>query len=336
MSSPTNTTGRRLWRVLRFGVCAVGLWWVLSRLNWNRIGEAWSACDRTWVALSFLIFFPTIILQAARLVLMLRAQGISVGFWKSLKLSCTGNFFSHFVPAGLVGGDLVKAYYVAQHTPQKTEAVAAVVLDRLFGLFGFVTFAAVGAAIKLNETAVGVVPYLVALLLAVVAVIAVAWSARLRALLGIDKIVAWIRLRGRLRRLVVAASRLREHVGISIASFAATLLAQSIILAAFSVAAIGLGMRADWVGYYAFLSLSLLIAAVPISPGGLGTMEAAMMYFLVGGGLGNGEQVLLLALTMRLIQFVGALPGGFFLMAGMCRPDAAELEQLRGDTMMRG
>ena len=152
------------------------------------------------IALSFLIFLPTIILQAARLVLMLRAQGISVGFWKSLKLSCTGNFFSHFVPAGLVGGDLVKAYYVAQHTPQKTEAVAAVVLDRLFGLLGFVTFAAVGAAIKLNEGSTGVVYLLVALFIAAVAAIAVAWSPRVRAVLRIDKIVAWIPLGGHPQR----------------------------------------------------------------------------------------------------------------------------------------
>ncbi len=60
-----------------------------------------------------------------------------------------------------------------------------------------------------------------------------------------------------------------------------------------------------------------------------------MMYFLVSGGLGNEEQVLLLAITMRAIQFVGALPGGFFLLVGACRPDAAELERLRGETLMR-
>ena len=72
-------------------------------------------------------------MASARFVWLLRAQGIYIGYWEGIKLTYAGNFFN-FVMVGTTGGDLFKAFYVAQHTRYKLEAVTTIFLDRVVGL----------------------------------------------------------------------------------------------------------------------------------------------------------------------------------------------------------
>ncbi|MCD6406216.1 MAG: flippase-like domain-containing protein, partial [Planctomycetes bacterium] len=65
---------------------------------------------------------------------LLGAQGIRIGFWRTLELTYLGLFCNNFMP-GLTGGDVVKAYYASKLTStKKTNAVVTVFLDRLIGL----------------------------------------------------------------------------------------------------------------------------------------------------------------------------------------------------------
>ncbi len=91
------------------------------------------------------------------------------------------------------------------------------------------------------------------------------------------------------------------------------------------IVAAGLGMTGDISGRVAFLAISLVIAAVPVSPAGFGTMEASMTYLLVSGGYGSTEQVMLLALAMRAIQVFWALPGAAVYLTGSCHPTTQAL-----------
>ncbi len=186
MSGDANSR-RWLWSIARILVCALALAWVVRRLAWDELSAAFSASNKTLIELAFLVFLPAPVLQAVRLVWMLRAQDISLSHWESLKLTLAGNFFNSFVPAGAVGGDLVKGYYITQRTSQKTEAVTAVLLDRGLGLFTFVIIAMVGLLFASGEQTRAVRPWLYGLsavgLVAVVFVI----SRRLRSVLRFER-----------------------------------------------------------------------------------------------------------------------------------------------------
>ena len=320
------------WNLLRIGVCLAAVWWVLSQLNWEQVRDVWQSSDLRTVAVGFLIFLPVPVLQSIRFVWMLKAQDISLSYWESIKLNLTGNFFNMFVPAGSLGGDVVKAYYVAQHTSQKTEAVTAVLLDRVVGLLSFVIFAVAGLALKFDDRTRPLALWLGVLVTVIAAVVAVAFSQRLRTLLGLERVAARLPMADQVRRIGRATLRMREHISITIAALLATLVLQAFVLGSFAVAAVGLGMKPDIVGYYGYLALSLIIAAIPISPGGLGTMEAAMIFLLGGAGYGDDAQIVLLALAMRAIQLFWALPGGGAFVTGACRPDPDKLAQLQADT----
>lgn len=70
--------------------------------------------------------------------LLLQSQGITVSFGTVFKLGMLGQFFSSIIP-GTVGGDLVKAVYVARRYPnRKARTLSTILIDRLLGLFGLI------------------------------------------------------------------------------------------------------------------------------------------------------------------------------------------------------
>jgi hypothetical protein len=94
-------------------------------------------------------FFPTLALMTltAQLLVsawrtrrLLRAHGEPPDFWLIIRLTYLGAFFDA-VSIASVGGDAMKAWYLAQATPpgRRTEAVSALVVDRLLGLLGLLT-----------------------------------------------------------------------------------------------------------------------------------------------------------------------------------------------------
>ena len=333
----TERFKRWLWHGVRIAVCAVALAWVFGRLNWDEVSQVWQASDKGLVGVAFVIFLPVGIIQSLRFVWMLKAQDITISYWESLKLCYTGNFFNLFVPAGSVGGDVVKAYYVAQHTTRKTEAITAVFLDRVVGLASFMLFAIVGCGLKLEDPRTRTVAIWL-LVMAGVGVVGagVLFSRRLRSRFRLDALMHRLPLTEQLRRVAAATLRMREHLPVAAGALVATFVLQAFVLSSFAVVAVGLGMKSDPVAYFVYLAIALIVAAIPISPGGLGTMEAAMTFFLADGRYGSDAQVVLLAAAMRVIQLAWALPGFGAFLAGACRPDPEKLAQLRIETAEGG
>lgn len=80
-------------------------------------------------------------LQIARWYLLVRAVDLPFTKRNAVRLGLVGYFYNSFLP-GAIGGDLVKAYFLARdHPARRPVAVATVVIDRLLGLFGLVLLA---------------------------------------------------------------------------------------------------------------------------------------------------------------------------------------------------
>lgn len=81
-------------------------------------------------------------LQFVRWYFLVRALDLPFTLRNAFRLGFVGLFYNVFLP-GSVGGDLVKAYFIASgHPERKAAAVATVVADRLIGLFGLIWFSA--------------------------------------------------------------------------------------------------------------------------------------------------------------------------------------------------
>lgn len=96
-----------------------------------------------WLTGAALLMTVAAGLQIYRWFLLVRALDLPFAVRNAYRLSLVGIFYNTFIP-GSVGGDLVKAYFIAHaHPERKTRAVASVIADRAMGLFGLILFVAV-------------------------------------------------------------------------------------------------------------------------------------------------------------------------------------------------
>jgi uncharacterized protein (TIRG00374 family) len=292
---------------------------------------AWKNCQWRHLLAALLLFAPVPIIQSIRFTWMVRAQDISLSYWEGIKLSVAGNFLN-FVVLGSTGGDIFKAYYVACHTDRKVEAVTTVLLDRAVGLISLVLIAILAMLVRFNDPLIRQWVPLVALIGAgTMAVVTLVFSRRVRAALRLEQLIQRLPFSSQLQRIDAATLRMRQHKKLVVSAMAVTLVLQGLAITSMIVAAAGLGLRASAeyiAGYYVYLSIALLVMAVPVSYQGLGTMDAVLQVFL-RGTYGNYSQVLFLGFAMRLLQLAWSLPGVLVPITGAHRPSSRKMAELQ-------
>jgi hypothetical protein len=83
----------------------------------------------------------------------------------------------------------------------------------------------------------------------------------------------------------------------------------------------GLGLDAPLAAYFAFIPLILLIMLLPVTVNGLGTSQAAFVWFFARVGVASAAAFALSVLFVAL-GIVGNLPGAVLYAAGSREPDA--------------
>lgn len=93
------------------------------------------------LALAAILLTANVLLTFLRWYLLVRAQDLPFTVRSALRLGLVGYFFNTFLP-GSVGGDLLKATFIAREHERRTKAVATVLIDRGIGLWGLIALTA--------------------------------------------------------------------------------------------------------------------------------------------------------------------------------------------------
>ena len=135
--------------LLQLLVTAGGIWYVFHDPHKRaQILDALRQADAGWLALGWICYGGVEVLATVRWQMLLRIQGIMLGWLRTLGIVMIGLFFNMFLP-GLIGGDVMRLYFVFQCVPgRKTGATPSVVMDRLFGLFSIVFLGGVSLALR--------------------------------------------------------------------------------------------------------------------------------------------------------------------------------------------
>ncbi len=241
--------------------------------------EALRAAARQWPMLLLGVF-------GFRWKLLLDARGLHLPLLRTLQLYFVGHFFNAFL-FGATGGDVVKAWFVTREIPgHKTEAVSTVVLDRLIGLAGLVMLTVVVMLIRLpfflaHEATRWALVFFGGLLLGLVGFIVVTfghnwlerWSLfqKLEERTAIGKIItrAYNTARGVIREPVL----LLNTLALSIANHV-------VLVGCAYFLARGLDITLSFWSHLTVFPVINAVAAIPATPGGLGTREAAAKFLL--------------------------------------------------------
>lgn len=212
------------------------------------------------------------------------AAGIPMSVGEALRLGALG-FACNFVALGSVGGDVVKAALLAKGRPgRRSAAVTTVLVDRLLGLTGFLTYAA--AAVLVTGAAASSSAALRLLSQSTLAAAALALSA-FGAVFApgrpLERVAAFF---GRVPLLSSIGARVGELTATYRNGWRSLLTAGAIGLAmngvfilSFALAASALPLQTpSLVEHLLIVPLALISGTLPISPNGLGTIEATTEY----------------------------------------------------------
>jgi uncharacterized protein (TIRG00374 family) len=340
---------KRFWQIgWRLALCAVLLLWIFHSIFVN---EARIAHDATWsgltrgekwklgwqegpaalvytiagihkglFALSLFLMASTLVLGVIRWRMVLAVQGLQLPFGRAAEISLVAHFFNSFL-LGSTGGDLMKAYYAARETHHmKTEAVTTVFVDRLVGLWAMLLFA--GAMMILNAKALfgrDPVTRLAALLiLAMLLVCSIVLVLAFRG--GLSKhwpgARAWLRRLPKgehLERSLDACRRFRSEPHFLTRTFAVSMLLNVMCVVQWQVVGRGLGLSIPPLTMFSVVPVVICIAALPITPSGLGVRENLFVHMLANPVLATS------GLSLSLLAYAGSLfwslvGGGVYLL----------------------
>ena len=103
------------------------------------------------LSFTLFLFLLMILLSAQRWHLFNAAQGINLGFFKTVMPTYLGIAFNNLLP-GAVGGDFFRTYHLFKKVPDKKSTILiSIFLDRLFGFLGLLLAICLVAMTRLNH-----------------------------------------------------------------------------------------------------------------------------------------------------------------------------------------
>jgi glycosyltransferase 2 family protein len=308
-AQPSAPSARRWTMLVKLAVTVAILGLLASGADWAAITARMSAADPWLLAAGFAAKAATLPMAALRWRAIGRAADFQISRWLAFRLQMASSFLGQLLP-GSVGADLLRGWFTWQLGHPAGAVMLALLVDRLMALLGVVLIGLAGLP-HLAAVAPPVVAWTVlggAILLGL-AGLALLLSGRIPR----DRLPRHLRDGALARTVWNAVGQLRAMakrrtawaaLGYSVAVHLAT-------VAATILFARSLGLPISWLDGLAIVPAAIVAAALPISLGGWGVREGAMVAGFALLGL-NPDAALLVSLLIGLSIAVLSLPGGVF------------------------
>jgi uncharacterized protein (TIRG00374 family) len=263
-----------------------------------------------YLILGLLVYPLSNVLGAVRWRALMRAHGMDPGFNRSVQLTWLGFFWSLVFP-GVTGGDVVKAYAVARTAQRRGVAVLIVLLDRIIGLLGLALLSGLVILFNLHNAELRTVSTGILMFIAVMAGGGLLFfSRRLRRWSGLKWVIGLLPFQSHVIQLDAALFHYRYHKATMAGAVFLSLGTHVINVGTFCFAGNALGLPVAWQHYFVFIPVMLMIAALPISVGGLGVFESGVAHFFTLRGVGaTASGALALCVLYRIMTIIVGVPG---------------------------
>ncbi len=292
---------------LKFMVSGFLIWFLTRGIDFGDAAKRLTEIDPWMLVAAFLVILVQICVGGMRWRSVLTALGAKLSILDAIRLFYIGVFFSQALPSS-VGGDPVRMYKIHKLGMDLRNSINGVLLERavtVVALVLLVDFTHPWFLPRVDEATA-------ALMLPAVVLITVGCAGGLGFLMMLDRLPAslmrWRLVRGLgnlgidARKVFLAPKQLVRVLFWGVLTHANMAL---IVL----LLAMGLGLDVTWLDCLTLVPLVLLIMTIPISIGGWGVRETAMvtLFGLVGV---PAEGALVLSVVFGLVGIAAALPGG--------------------------
>jgi glycosyltransferase 2 family protein len=317
--------------LIKYGI-GFGLLAIVIARYWNDNPETGAVGLKTllqgpiafhWLLAAAGLVATALTLQLLRWYILVRALDLPFTLRNAFRLGMVGVFYNTFLP-GSVGGDLLKAYFIAKaHPERKTRAVATVLIDRAMGLFGLILFVAGMGALAWSggDPRITANPELMWLIKVMAAIAGGTILGFL--LLGllpqrrVDRFarrLMWFpKIGGSLAEFWYAVWIYRQRPRVVVLGVGLSALSHFALVFAFHSASRVFppeseGQQATLAEHMVIAPIGFIVQAIPVSPGGVGVGEAAFagLYKLSGRPPSRG---VIARLSMRVVEWLIGLIG---------------------------
>lgn len=279
--------------------------------------DALRHADPFWIFIGIGAYGIVEILAAARWQILLRVQGIRIGWLRLGSLLMIGIFFNQFMPGG-TGGDVVKIYYLLKETPgKKAQALLAVLIDRVIGLVGLILLTGLIISqryewLQQTEITKNLTWTLLAILGASLGGVAVSFA--LTGLGLVHRLPARMPFREKLVELSVAYNLYARAWKASLLAIGVSIGVHIGSFTVFYAAARALRVSIPLIDFAAVMPIINTLASLPISVGGTGVREGLFQALLSGlCGVREADAVVISLTGFAMVLFWGIVGGIIYL-----------------------
>jgi len=268
------------------------------------------SADIGWILVSFSLHSLGLLISAIRWKILITAQDDDASLLFLVKSYLVGSFFNNLLPTR-IGGDAVRIWDGSKLSRSMLKSFAIVLVERLTGIL-ILLFFALGAAAFRIEMAKNIPVIWVALILGGAGIILILLFFSPLTILILrffpdKKILGKIKQKAlTLRETVLSYNRKKKEL--ARAMFWALLLQINVILHFFLIGK-ALKLNIDFVDYFIFIPLVLLIQLIPVTINGLGLREGAYLEIFKFYGI-SGETALAFSFIDLAFMLIVGIIGG--------------------------
>ncbi len=302
-ASPSN---RRLpaWASLTFRLLATSalVWLVVRNIDWQELGRVFRTLDWRWWAGGMAVAVSAHTLAGIRWAGLARPIGFQFSTFSFVRRFFEGVFFSLCLPTS-IGGDVIKAYRLADTSSGRLLAACTVLADRLTGLsalvvlglttlaalqFGLNLFAAVVLAVALVGCVIGGLVFSVG---------------------SLDWLLSRVPVLHAARSFVAKLLPYQQRPGLLARAVGWSVLIQIGFVCCVMLMARGMGLPVPTYAWFYAVPLVSLATVLPISISGVGIREVGFVHLLAEYGV-TEEQAVALGMLWFMAQVGNGMLGG--------------------------
>lgn len=316
--------------ILQVTVTAVLLWFVFHDPHKRAdMARAIRGADLRWVLAGIVAAVLSPIVGTVRWGLLLRAQGIALGWVRVAQIYMIGTFFNLFL-LGSTGGDALKMFYALREPSargKRAGAILSVVMDRMLGLLALILIGIVFVSMRyrwLTST-----PKSAALLASFGTILGLASAGFIVAMIVVvfnlaDKLPASLPGRSKVLELATACRLCVREWPATLVGFLVSIVGHSSFFFTYYFAALAVHANVRFWDISALMPIVNTIVSLPISLSGVGVRETLFVDLLgdlCGVGAGKAAPTSMIGFICSVI-FYGLVGGVVYLVFRTHEPAA--------------
>jgi uncharacterized protein (TIRG00374 family) len=295
--------------LIKVMVTSALVYWLYVQMETGATLEVVTGIEPGRLLLAVCLHCMVFILSALRWWLLLSTTNVSLPFSRALPSYYLGVFLNNFLPTSM-GGDVARIVHLRLRGLSTKALISSSLVDRIIGL---TVVTMIGACSVLASPMIPLDPD------KATALVLVAFAVLLSPLLLMTPHAVRLvnrftekyhgtRLRLAILEIVSLCQSYRRARSVLLAAYSITVLMQCIVVFIYFLLGNGIGVDIPLLTYFTFIPLVFIVASLPISIGGLGVREGALVGMLVATGV-DSQLAISLSILYLIVLWIASLPG---------------------------